>query len=643
MGVPRARPSFVRYLVVGGLVALCAMASWIVADAAATRAHMELVARNRGLQVELARSAMEEGFVRLLEGNRILANYSFPEYLRGVRTAASMIALFASERASYRESIIYAFYEKPGSPRFRDGRAEAEAVAAELDARSKEAWERLTAFEGPLVFTGSGFEPEPYFLLYLPVRLDGELRGLLGTAVGFGKAIAKYVLPLGRVEGRRGYLLSGEERVLWPPKGALPAAGEGDLVTRRAFRLGTEVFFIVGYDEKASLLAEMRSIDAPRRFVLASGLMLAALAVLGALSLYRAELRRLAAAEEGRRLAEAVAERERALAASDLRYEALFDASTDGILLLDRQARVRRCNARAAELFGMSPEELCSKSIHDLSPPCQPPDKLAPDQARAIYAAAFAGEEQRFEWVHRRKDGGEFTVEAGLRLVHGVGERLVQARLHDITERKRTEAELRRALDDRELLLHELHHRVKNNLQFIDSLIELQKDSGRQEDRPALAKAQSRVSALAAAYLVAADTAETLHVETEGYFAAIASLARDGAELEDTRFEVRLEVESIPLSLDAAVPLGLILRELLVNAAEHGYGPGTKGVAYVRFVREGAEALLEVRDEGKGPGADLEEGLGLSIVRALVRQLHGTLAFEGAAPGFVARARFPLA
>jgi two-component sensor histidine kinase len=213
----------------------------------------------------------------------------------------------------------------------------------------------------------------------------------------------------------------------------------------------------------------------------------------------------------------------------------------------------------------------------------------------------------------------------------------------DNTERKKSDRALREALEDREILLRELHHRVKNNLQFMDSLIELQKRGEGSPAAAALAKMQSRIAALSAAYFVIAESPEDFRIDSRRYFASLCSLLHDEAEARGVKIDIVLDCGEVPIDLDSAVPIGLIVRELVINSALHGYGEGGGGKVEVSFLVAKNKAELRIRDYGAGRVSGIEDRLGLTVARALCLQLGGILEFSDAGPGLSAATSFLLA
>jgi len=194
-------------------------------------------------------------------------------------------------------------------------------------------------------------------------------------------------------------------------------------------------------------------------------------------------------------------------------------------------------------------------------------------------------------------------------------------------------AALEAALRDRDLLLQEAHHRVKNNLQVISSLIGMQaRAAGAGAGRDALEECRNRVHTIALIH-------EKLNQSRGGARLPFSEYARDLARdvfkvacVSPFRITLELAVEPVALAVDKAAPCGLILNELITNALRHAFRDGRAGTVRVEVAPSGAGLRLSVRDDGVGlpEGLDLarSSSLGLQIVHTLVKQLHADLEVE---------------
>lgn len=204
-------------------------------------------------------------------------------------------------------------------------------------------------------------------------------------------------------------------------------------------------------------------------------------------------------------------------------------------------------------------------------------------------------------------------------------------------------AELERSLAEKDLLLGELHHRVKNNLQIVSSLLHLQ--AGQTLDpvsKAVLEQSRARIQTIALAHQHLYASRNRCRVDLGSFANTIAS---DVAALHGSatvKMSMRADVEGLELSIDRAVPFGLLLNELLTNAHRHAFprGHGTLTVSLSRPSPE--KALLQVTDDGIGFDKNAEESktLGLRMVHALVAQIGGTIEFDGTA-GTTVRVCFP--
>lgn len=201
----------------------------------------------------------------------------------------------------------------------------------------------------------------------------------------------------------------------------------------------------------------------------------------------------------------------------------------------------------------------------------------------------------------------------------------------------RREAELREAISRQGLLMQEIHHRVKNNLQIIASLLNLQANRIRQpQARAEFQSARDRVRALATLHrhLYAHEELHTINMRlflTE----LCGQLFQAMGETEGKRIALSIAAPEVQVSSDQAVPLALIVTEAVSNAVKYAFPHGRSGHIWVHLTAEGEGATLEVRDDGVGIAAGREEteagtrdGLGLTLIRGFARQLGASLTVE---------------
>ena len=204
----------------------------------------------------------------------------------------------------------------------------------------------------------------------------------------------------------------------------------------------------------------------------------------------------------------------------------------------------------------------------------------------------------------------------------------------DITERREEARRLRDALRQNEIMLKEIHHRVKNNMQVVSSLLSLQTDSPDDPAR-ALRETQGRIRSMALVHEELYRSGDMARIDFQEYASNLAQRVFESHAGTGLTFDARLE--SLHLSLDKAVPLGLVLNELLTNAVRHAFPDGRQGMVRIQAHAAGDGVTLEVSDDGVGlpPGFALErqQSMGTQIVLGLVEQLRGRLEYADAGQG----------
>ncbi len=327
-----------------------------------------------------------------------------------------------------------------------------------------------------------------------------------------------------------------------------------------------------------------------------------------------------------------VSERKRAEAAlkeSENRYRAIFDGSLNLVYLHDMEGRFVEANETALQLFGYNREDLSSLSINDL---------LSPDQQQRAFGqiANFISKNAKSEITEyqlRTKQGGTVFVEITASPLYREGRPYaVLGVARDVTERKLNEERILASLREKEALLKEIHHRVKNNLQVISSLIGLQSAHIRegQEVQGALADMQNRIKSMAIVHEKLYRSENFEGIDFGEYIAGMIESISKSMLSADRGIRILTGTEPVILGIDSAIPCGLILNELITNAAKHAFPEGRTGhiTAGIRE-EEGGLVSIFVSDNGVGLPADFDPDsgstLGIRLVQILTKQLGGTL------------------
>ena len=206
--------------------------------------------------------------------------------------------------------------------------------------------------------------------------------------------------------------------------------------------------------------------------------------------------------------------------------------------------------------------------------------------------------------------------------------------VEDITDRKDAEEKLKNSLLEKEVLLREIHHRVKNNLQIISSLLNLQ--SRHVEDEPALdmfQESRNRVRSMALVHEKLYRSNDLAEVDFCEYIQSLGRHLFMSYGIKSTKIDLHVDVEDVFLDINTSIPCGLIINELVSNSLKHAFSGKARGNIYVEMRPENnGKFKILIRDDGVGLPKDLDvtktESLGLQLVTMLVEQLQGTLSIK---------------
>ena len=301
----------------------------------------------------------------------------------------------------------------------------------------------------------------------------------------------------------------------------------------------------------------------------------------------------------------------------------------DGVVLTRASdATIVYTNRRFEAMFGYEPGGLIGKPAAALN---ARGEQSPEQQAELIIAQLRRSGAWHGEVKNLRRDGSEFWCAASVSTFEHEEYGTVWIAAHsDITERRRLEEKNAQALRDKEALLKEVHHRVKNNLQVISSLFSLQRERTESSDlKQLLEESQTRVESIALVHEQLYRSADLAAIDLDEYLHALALAIRStyGA----TQVEMEIDASDVTLNAEEAVPCALLVCELVSNSLKHAFGGA--GKVWIRACRDArGQCTLEVADNGRGIPPEFDwtkaRSLGLRLVQGFARQLRGAVELD---------------
>jgi PAS domain S-box-containing protein len=333
------------------------------------------------------------------------------------------------------------------------------------------------------------------------------------------------------------------------------------------------------------------------------------------------------------------------------RLAAIVQSSDDAIISATVGGVLTSWNPGATRLFGYSAEEMVGKPMALLFPPERVTVEI--DLLSSVREGKIV---DHFETLRRRKDGLLIDVSVTISPMRDSAGNVVGAATiaRDITDRKQAmnalkelnealeqrvderTAQLSKSLREKEALLREIHHRVKNNMQIISSILRLQSQYIRDPDlRAVFQDCQGRIRTMALIHEMLYQSEGLARVDFKTYLQNLAGLLLRAQSNKSLALRHQFDIAPAHLTMDLAIPVGLIANELLTNCLKHAFASREKGLVRVALkVHADRRIELTIGDDGCGLPADFAPGksasLGLRLVKILTDQIKGSMEWHNA-------------
>jgi two-component system, chemotaxis family, CheB/CheR fusion protein len=312
---------------------------------------------------------------------------------------------------------------------------------------------------------------------------------------------------------------------------------------------------------------------------------------------------------------------------------AIVETVRQPLLVLDRELRIVRANQCFYETFALTPAQAEQQSIFEVN------DRVWNLPAlRDLFANVLDRdtEFQDFEVTYSRTSQPDRVLLFSARqLRDDLHQQSILLAISDISDRRQTEIQISDSLTEKEVLLREIHHRVKNNLQIVSSLLSLQ--SNRIDDSQAieiLQDSQNRVRAMASIHEILYQSLNLAALNFADYVQTLVTNLFTSYNVDRSQISLQVNVPvGVTIDIDRAVLCGLIISELVTNALKHGFGDDLHGKVSIELVNSGDDLLiLSVGNNGQALAPDFDlsnvQTMGLKLVTALIGQIKGSLEVE---------------
>jgi len=334
---------------------------------------------------------------------------------------------------------------------------------------------------------------------------------------------------------------------------------------------------------------------------------------------------------------------EKMLRESEDRYRTIFENTGTAMVILEEDKAISLANAEFERLSGYSREEIEGKKRWTEFVMAEDLERMKGYHEQRRVDPTIVPKRYEFRLIDRK--GSIRDILLSVDVIPGT--KISLASLLDITERKKAEEKIKASLKEKEVLLREIHHRVKNNMQIVSSLLRLQ--SAKVEDKKTqeiLKGCQNRIRTMALIHEKLYQSKDLAKINFAQYIDGLAVHVFQSYGVDSNLVAVKTDLEEVLLDLNRAIPCGLIINELLSNSIKHAFPEGKKGEICINLHSDKKGMItLVVSDNGIGLPDDIDfrkaQSLGLQMVNDLTRQIGGTIKLDRKA-GTAFTIKFPV-
>jgi PAS domain S-box-containing protein len=316
---------------------------------------------------------------------------------------------------------------------------------------------------------------------------------------------------------------------------------------------------------------------------------------------------------------------EYALVCNEKKYRTIFENIQDVFFQTDENGILKTLSPSIQRYSGYKPEELIGRSAKDLY--------VDPDERKIFMEKILErGHIEDHELTLKVKDNKQINVSINAQIMRNSQNEAVgiEGSLRDITERKNMELKLTNSLKEKEMLLKEIHHRVKNNLMIISSLLSLQSDYIKDKaSKNIFIESQNRARSMALIHEKLYKSRDLKSINFGEYIKNLTSELFYTYRVGNARVELIYDIKDINLDINTAIPLGLIANELITNSLKYAFSDGSDGRVDIEFKKEDHNYIFIIKDNGVGlpEGFDFKnsDSLGLQLVNSLSEQIDAEI------------------